>query len=80
MKRFALIVTLAGLFGLGAYQAQAITPQDAGTTAKQDVKDAGHDTKNAAKKTGSAVKSNSRQSSRELQLENQEQRQPPWSV
>ena len=30
MKRFALIMTLAGLFGLGAYQAQATTPQDAG--------------------------------------------------
>ena len=42
MKRLSLIVTLAGLFGLGAYQARATTPQDTGTTAKPDVKEAGH--------------------------------------
>src|ERR1700730_9177571 len=60
MKRLSLIVTMVGLFALGAYQLRAMPPQDAGTTAKQDAKDAGHDTKNAAKKTGSAVKKGSK--------------------
>jgi hypothetical protein len=59
-KRLSLIVTLAGLVGLSGYQVRATTPQDNGTTAKQDINGAGHDTKNAAKKTGSAVKKGSK--------------------
>ena len=71
MKRLSLIITLIGVFGLGAYQVRAMPPQDnsqnnsdqqnsTGTKAKNDVKEAGHDTKNAAKKTGKAVKNGSK--------------------
>ena len=34
----------------------AAAPRQSDTSAKQDMKDAGHDTKKAAKKTGSATK------------------------
>ena len=46
------------LFGtVGALTAAAQSQDDSkDTTAKQDIKTAGHDTKNAAKKTGSATK------------------------
>jgi hypothetical protein len=49
------------IFGsLGALTATA-SPQDTqDSTAKQDIKDAGHDTKKAAKKTGSATKKTSK--------------------
>ena len=55
MKSRAILASLTlALFGtVGAFTAAA-SPQDTG--AKQDIKDAGHDTKKAAKKTGSATK------------------------
>ena len=75
MKRLSLILTLSGLFALGAYQVQARPPQDngednaqqrtTGQKAKDDAKEAGHDTKNAAKKTGSAVKKGSKKAANE---------------
>jgi hypothetical protein len=75
MKRLSLIVTLSGLFALGAYQVQARPPQDNaqentdqrtnGQKAKDDAKGAGHDTKNAAKKTGTAVKNGSKKAANE---------------
>jgi hypothetical protein len=50
--------TLAGLILFGVVSTAlggAPRPQSESQGAKQDVKDAGHDTKQAAKKTGSAV-------------------------
>jgi hypothetical protein len=45
------------LFGTVGALTTTAAPQDTqDTTAKQDIKDAGHDTKKAAKKTGSATK------------------------
>jgi hypothetical protein len=57
MKYRALVASLTLLlFGtVGAFTATASQSQD-DSTAKQDIKDAGHDTKKAAKKTGSATK------------------------
>ena len=67
MKRISLIVTLTGLFALGAYQVRAMPPQadnpqqnSTGTKAKQDAKKAGESTENAAKKAGGAVKKGSK--------------------
>ena len=44
------------LFGSVGVLTATATPQQDDTSAKQDIKDAGHDTKKAAKKTGSATK------------------------
>ena len=57
MKSRAIFASLTLLlFGsIGALTATA-SPQQDDTTAKQDAKDAGHDTKNAAKKAGNATK------------------------
>jgi hypothetical protein len=56
MKSRALVASLTLLlFGsVGALTATAQSQDD--TTPKQDIKDAGHDTKKAAKKTGTATK------------------------
>ena len=56
MKSRAILASLTlALFGtVGAFTATAQSQDD--STAKQDIKDAGHDTKKAAKKTGSATK------------------------
>jgi len=55
MKRFSLMLTLVGLFALGAYQVRAMPPQDnsqdsAGTKAKNDAKEAGHAPKTPRRK------------------------------
>ena len=49
------ILALLVLLGLSIALAKASRPQDEPQGAKQDMKDAGHETKKAAKKTGSAV-------------------------
>ena len=53
MKRSLVVLVLIGVASIGL--AKASRPQDEPQGAKQDMKDAGHDTKQAAKKTGNAV-------------------------
>ena len=54
-RKLGLGAVLLALSALGFAQAtDTTTPQD--NSAKQDMKDAGHDTKMAAKKSGHAVK------------------------
>jgi hypothetical protein len=57
MKSRAIVASMTLLlFGsVGALTVTAAQSQD-DSTPKQDIKDAGHDTKKAAKKTGSATK------------------------
>ena len=67
------------LFGtVGTLTATAAQQQD-DSTAKQDIKDAGHDTKKAAKKTGSATKKTAKKakSITALQLRDLESRKNP---
>ena len=47
---------LTALLATGAWALTATTTTPGRESSKQDMKDAGHDTKNAAKKTGHAVK------------------------
>jgi hypothetical protein len=53
MKRILALLVLLGVASIGS--AKASRPQDEPQGAKQDMKDAGHETKQAAKKTGTAV-------------------------
>ena len=54
MKSLAVLLLAGTLVGGAVAQTADTTPPQQG--AKQDMKDAGHSTANAAKKTGSAVK------------------------
>lgn len=55
-RKFGLGAVLLALSTLGFTQATDTVTPSHDTSAKQDMKDAGHDTKMAAKKTGHGVK------------------------
>jgi hypothetical protein len=56
LKAFSTWMLAIALAGGVSLAAQTTTTTSTGQSAKQDMKDAGHDTKTAATKTGSAVK------------------------
>lgn len=63
MKRTVVVLVLLGVASIAL--AKASRPQDEQQGAKQDMKDAGHETKKAAKKTGNAVEKSTKKAGHE---------------